>query len=215
MRKPPKPIICWVSDRTALRLPVGQSREAALLAQIRDAVRAGIDWIQLREKDLETPSLADLARNAVEASRNTKTRILINDRFDVAWTAGADGVHLGETSLPIAEVTREARHALGSDFLIGASCHSLEGVVRAAREGADYVFFGPVFATPSKAAFGEPQGLARLEAVCRAAPLPVLAIGGITTKNAATCIGVGASGVAAIRLFQQSTDLPALLAALR
>jgi thiamine-phosphate pyrophosphorylase len=156
-----------------------------------------------------------LARNAVEASRNTVTRILINDRLDVAWASGAAGVHLGENSLPVAEVSRSVPGRAAREFLVGASCHSLERTVRAAAEGADYVFFGPIFATPSKASFGEPQGLVRLEQVCRATSIPVLAIGGITEKNAAACIAAGAAGIAAIRLFQQAPDLAALLKTLR
>ena len=210
-----KPLTCWVTDRSALDVVPGRSREAVLLARIHEASLAGLDWIQLREKDLETPPLLDLARKAVEACRNTATRILINDRLDVAWTTGAAGVHLGESSLPIAEVTRSANRVAGGEFLIGASCHSLEAAVRAAAEGADYVFFGPVFVTPSKVSFGEPQGLARLESVCRAVSLPVLAIGGITATNATACIAAGAAGIAAIRLFQQTDDLPALLETLR
>lgn len=113
--------------------------------------------------------------------------------------------------MPVAEVTRLVHGGAGREFLVGASCHSLDGAERAAAEGADYVFFGPVFATPSKASFGEPQGLARLEQVSRAISIPVLAIGGITEKNAAACIAAGAAGIAAIRLFQEAPDLPALL----
>jgi thiamine-phosphate pyrophosphorylase len=204
-----------VTDRAALVATAGQSNEAALLARIREAVGAGIDWIQLREKDLEASVLRDLARDALRTSRDTNTRILINDRFDVAWAAGADGVHLGESSLPVKDVVRVSHTELSEHFRIGASCHSLEGAARAAGEGADYVLFGPVFATPSKAAFGEPQGLSRLEAACHATPIPVLAIGGITEENAETCIAAGAAGIAAIRLFQHASDLHAVLSSLR
>lgn len=210
-----KLLTCWVTDRSALNIVSGRTPDAILLARIREAALAGLDWVQLREKDLATPQLVDLARNAVEASSSTSTRILINDRLDVAWASGAAGVHLGENSMPVAEVTRLVHGGALRDFLVGASCHSLDGAVRAEAEGADYVFFGPVFATPSKAAFGEPQGLARIEQVCRAISIPVLAIGGITEKNAAACIAAGAAGIAAIRLFQQATDLPVLLETLR
>jgi thiamine-phosphate pyrophosphorylase len=117
--------------------------------------------------------------------------------------------------LPVAEVTRSVRARASADFLVGASCHSLDRAQRAADEGADYVFFGPLFATPSKASFGEPQGLARLEQVCQAIAIPVLAIGGITEKNAAACIAAGAAGIAAIRLFQQAPDLSLLLETIR
>ena len=101
------------------------------------------------------------------------------------------------------------------DFLVGVSCHSLESATAAAAGRADYLFFGPVFATPSKAAFGEPQGVKRLAEVCRSVPIPVLAIGGISLENAATCFTAGAAGIAAIRLFQDALDPVATVEALR
>jgi thiamine-phosphate pyrophosphorylase len=108
-------------------------------------------------------------------------------------------------------------HALHreEDFYIGVSCHSLEAAKSAERGGADYLFFGPVFDTPSKAAYGPPQGLNRLAEVCRSVSIPVLAIGGITLANCAACFSAGASGIAAIRLFQDASDLPDLVQALR
>ena len=163
-------------------MPAGTSGDAALLEGIRDAAAAGVDWIQLREKDLETRALLDLARGAIAAARtggggfaggagggtnprweaNRGTRILINDRLDVACAAGADGVHLGEGSVPIREVAGKMaqwkRVAQRADFLAGVSCHSVEAGIAAARDGAGYIFFGPVFATPSKISFGPPQG---------------------------------------------------------
>ena len=136
------------------------------------------------------------------------TRILVNERLDVAWAASAGGVHLGESSLPVREVAESVARwksaARREDFLVGTSCHSPEGAAAAARDGADYIFFGPVFATPSKARFGPPQGLAALAEICRKTAIPVIAIGGITAENAAACLGAGCAGVAAIRLFQQS-----------
>ena len=108
-------------------------------------------------------------------------------------------MHLGENSLPVGEVVQAKAPVAAEEFLVGASCHSPEAAARAEREGADYIFFGPVFATPSKAAFGAPQGAARLAEVCRAVRIPVLAIGGITAKNAAACLEAGRSGIAAIR----------------
>jgi len=144
------------------------------------------------------------------------TRILINDRLDVAVAAGAAGVHLGEESLPVAEVTRWRKEEKPrADFSVGASCHSLAAAVEAERAGADYIFFGPVFATPSKAAYGPPQGLEKLGEVCRSVRIPVLAIGGITLENAATCLDSGAAGVAAIRLFQESADPAAVVEQIR
>jgi thiamine-phosphate diphosphorylase len=233
---PSLPIVCYVTDRLAidpaLDVPAGANREAALLARIMEAVSAGVDWIQVREKDLEAGTLLDLVNAAVAdaaavsraVDENAKagvgsgsssgpipvppirSRILINDRLDVACAAGAGGVHLGENSLPIREVVKNAaqwkRAAGREDFLVGASCHSLEGGRLAAASGADYIFFGPVFATPSKASFGPPQGPAALAEICRSVSIPVLAIGGITDENAADCLEAGAAGIAAIRWFQ-------------
>ncbi|HYL85773.1 MAG TPA: thiamine phosphate synthase, partial [Candidatus Angelobacter sp.] len=101
------------------------------------------------------------------------------------------------------------------DFLVGVSCHTLEAVQNAARAGADYAFFGPVFATPSKAVFGQPQGLPRLSQACHAVEIPVIAIGGIALENAAQCIASGAAGIAAIRLFQDAGTLPLVVRQLR
>ena len=220
MRESRKLIVCYVTDRRSLLSPRATTEsEAALVQQIDAAVRAGVDWVQIREKDLPARSLLDLTRAAIRTcappGRPGRARILVNDRMDVAWAAGAGGVHATETSLPIPALI-EARRASGrADFLVGASCHSLRRVESAAAEGADYVFFGPVFATPSKAEFGPPQGLAALAEACKAVSIPVLAIGGITLETCRACADAGAAGVAAIRPFQQSRDLPEIVARLR
>ncbi len=169
---------------------------------IRRAAADGAGWIQIREKDLEGRALVELARFAIAETNAAAVRVFVNDRLDVALAAGAAGIHLGEKSLPLGEVAEWRRSAGRSDFTIGVSCHSLESVRAAESGGADCVFFGPVYATPSKAAFGEPQGIERLKEVCAAVEIPVLAIGGITFKNASECIEQGAAGVAAIRMFQ-------------
>jgi len=109
----------------------------------------------------------------------------------------------------------EGPPSLPEGFLVGRSCHSAEEVLEAERGGADYVYFGPVYATPSKARFGPPQGLEALAAVCRRVRIPVVAIGGITLENAADCLAAGAAGVAAIRLFQEAADLAAVVRALK
>lgn len=199
----PNPVLCWVTARQSLGASSSEDlAQAALLAALARADAAPIDWIQIREKDLPANSLAALARSAMRLAKPSQ-RILLNDRLDVALATGAHGVHLGESSLPPAEVTRWLRSSSAPpDFLVGVSCHSLQTARAAAQAGASYIFFGPVFATPSKAAFGPPQGLQRLADVCRAMEIPVLAIGGITADNAAACLSAGASGIAAIRLFQ-------------
>jgi len=178
----------------------------ALRRCIRDAARAGVDWIQIREKDLSGSQLFELVRSALDAARGSGAKILVNDRLDVAVAAQANGVHLGEASLPVEAVTRWRRNIGLGDFLIGASCHSLSYAREAEEQGADYIHFGPVFATPSKSAFGPPQGIARLGEICSALKIPVIAVGGITVQNASECVDAGAAGVAAIRMFQEQQE---------
>jgi len=148
----------------------------------------------------------------VAETRAAGARVFVNDRLDVAVASGAAGVHLGEKSLPLETVIKWRRSIGRLDFLVGVSCHSLESARGAGRGGADYIFFGPVFATPSKAAFGAPQGIERLREVCASVEIPVLAIGGVNLENAHECLDAGAAGFAAIRLFQDAAD-PAKLAA--
>lgn len=210
-----KPLLCYVTDRRSLPEAAPKASTVALLQKIAQAAAAGVDWIQIREKDLSARELASLTREAVRiatessSSKVRPVRVLVNDRFDVAVAERAGGVHLGENSLPAADARRlvqsaQAKGLLAEAFLIGVSCHSAESAKAAEAAAADYIFFGPVFATPSKATFGEPQGLERLAKVCRAISIPVLAIGGVTLKNASSCIGAGAAGIAAIRLFQDT-----------
>jgi thiamine-phosphate pyrophosphorylase len=138
--------------------------------------------------------------------------VLVNDGVDVAIATGASGVHLGEHSLPPMEVRELISQRLaGRKFLLGASVHSLEGAVEAEQAEADYVIFGPVYSTPSKAGFGPPQGIQRLREVCQRLTIPVLAIGGITLENAGDVMEAGAAGIAAIRLFQDAGNLDDLV----
>jgi len=193
-----------------------------LSKKVMAAAAAGVDWIQVREKDLSGRECSAVTREAIQIAvrsdeaRPTHTRVLVNDRLEVALATQAGGVHLAEKSLPSQEVCRlvKALH-MEEDFLIGVSCHSLAAAKSAERDGADYLFFGPVFATPSKATYGAPQGLDRLAEVCRAVVLPVLAIGGITLENVAACLSAGASGIAAIHLFQDAPDMAAVVRSLR
>jgi thiamine-phosphate pyrophosphorylase len=211
-----------VTDLQNLSAAESTDARATLLDKIKAAAAAGLDWIQLREKQVSAREFTRLTLEALHRSASSaadvasRARIIVNDRLDVALSTQADGVHLGENSLPLQEAKRLAR-ALHreEDFLVGVSCHSLEAAQSAERGGADYLFFGPVFETPSKAAYGPPQGLHRLSEVCHSVSIPVLAIGGITLANCAGCFSAGASGIAAIRLFQDSEDLPVLVHALR
>ena len=207
-----KPIFCYVTERGALEAALTPSScppgtpsplpTRTLHDSIRRAAGAGATWIQIREKDLDARSLVDLARFAVAETREAGVRVFVNDRLDVALAAGAAGVHLGEKSLPLGAVIEWRRSTGRSDFEVGVSCHSLESARAAEQGGADYIFFGPVFATPSKAAYGAPQGIERLREVCRSVEIPVLAIGGINLENAGACLKAGAAGIAAIRMFQ-------------
>ena len=201
---PDSPILCYVTDRKALGLE--SNSFAQLLAMIRRAIETGVDWIQVREKDLSGRELIHLAQEAVAAASSTPTKILVNDRLDVAVAAHAAGVHLGTESLPVRAVKawRESDAESTSNFLIGASCHSLEQAQSAELDGADYIIFGPVFETPSKASFGPPQGIEQLHEVCAGIKIPVLAIGGVNPANASGCIRAGAAGIAAIRMFQEA-----------
>lgn len=198
-----RPLLYYITDRRALAggdpLPV-----------IEQAVAAGVNLIQLRELDLTTKELLTLAEAAVARCRGTTTRLLVNDRLDVALAAGADGLHLPSHGLPAGDVRRRF-----PDLLLGASCHNLEEVRRAEAGGADFVVFGPVFETASKRAYGPPVGVERLAEAARSAKIPVLALGGITMENAGTCLEAGAAGVAAISLFQMSSDLKTTMQRLR
>ena len=217
-----RPLLCYVTDRRSLSESEPRQALETLLSKVEAAAASGVDWIQIREKDLSGRDYAWLTREALhpaakhEASNGAPAHILVNDRLDVALSERAGGVHLGESSLPLAEARRflESRGER-EDFVIGVSCHSLEAAKSAAIAGAHYLFFGPVYTTPSKAAFGAPQGLERLAEVCRTVSIPVLAIGGITLANASDCLAAGAYGIAAIRLFQGARDMSSVVQSLR
>jgi len=209
-----KPVLCYVTDRRSLAADPATAK-AILLDKIEQAAKAGVDCIQLREKDLSGKELAELVSSALQRIPGT-SKLLVNDRLDVAIAIGAAGVHLGERSLPVAEARRFVTERCGGrKFLVGASTHSLQAAQEAESSGVDYVIFGPVFATPSKASFGEPQGLAKLREVCESMKIPVIAIGGISLENARECLRAGATGIAAIRLFQDAADLKTVVARLR
>jgi thiamine-phosphate pyrophosphorylase len=176
------------------------------------ALDAGLPAVQLRDRDLPGRPLLALAERLRELTTRAGALLLVNDRVDVAVAAGADGVHLGSASMPIDVV----RRLLPPGALVGVSTHAVTEVAAAT---ADFAFFGPVHATPSKAAFGPPQGVPRLREAVATARVPVLAIGGITLPHIPELRGAGAAGVAVIRAILSADDpgsaTRALLEALR
>ena len=211
-------LLCYITDRRQLR-------SVSLAAVIRETVRAGVDIVQVREKDLTSRELIALVEEALRlnvgasgagpgpnairpylvAGENggTRTRVVVNDRVDVALAAGADGAHLAAHSMPAQVVRRFVPRA----FLIGVSCHSLGEAMAAESGGADYLVLGPVFETPSKLGYGPPLGLERLRNITSRIRIPVLALGGITVERIRPCLEAGASGIAGIRIFQDCESI--------
>ena len=217
----------YITDRTAF---AGDepARRRQLLEKIAEATRCGVDYIQLREKDLSPRELERLTPEAIEALGNAKqlathsrqrTALLINSRVDVALAAGADGVHLRSDDVSAGEVRTIWQRAAGKGVagtprspVIAVSCHSPADVAQAAANGADFAVFAPVF--EKKDAPGvRSAGLGALKEACGAG-IPVLALGGITLENAQSCVDAGASGIAGIRLFQEN-DIATVVEKLR
>ena len=190
----------YITDRKTCPIP--------LIENIRLAVEASVDIIQIREKDLPARDLFSLAVQAAALARGRSTRVLVNDRLDVALAAGFDGVHLAQNSVG----PRPIRQRLQApEFLLGVSTHSIEEIRRLEGQEISFITFGPVFYTPSKAAYGVPVGPEALQAAVRASRIPVLALGGIDTGNYRQCLSLGAAGIAAIRLFQNPNGFPGAL----
>ena len=167
---------------------------------VHAAAAAGVDLVQVRERDLDAGELLILVRSCVERVRGTRTRVIVNDRLDVALAAGAHGVHLPANGLPASRV----RAVVPAGFLIGRSIHGTGEAARVTGEGGlDYLIFGTVFTTSSKAGL-TPAGVAELAATVRAVTIPVLAIGGVTVERAQEIAGTGAAGAAAIGMFAES-----------
>lgn len=177
--------------------------EAQILDIIKAAIEAEISLVQIREKQLSARLSFELASEAAKLAKNSNTKILVNDRADVALAANADGVHLTANSLPASII----RQNFPKDFIIGVSVHSLEKAVEAKNQGADFAVFGPVFATPGK---GEPKSLNALREICETVtPFPVLAIGGIDETNYREALQI-AGGFAAIRFLNDAGNLQKL-----
>jgi thiamine-phosphate pyrophosphorylase len=198
--------LLFITDRTLSPAPLSSS--------VREACEAGVRAVQLREKDLPGGELFELATRLREETAPHGAALFVNDRLDIALAAGADGVHCPENGFPPDLAGRVIRSAAAKETKhVGASVHSPEGALRARGQGADFVTFGPVFFTPSKAAWGEPQGLDALEEVCRRVDLPVFAVGGVTAERAAACVERGAAGVAVISAIMTAPDVTGAIAA--
>jgi thiamine-phosphate pyrophosphorylase len=226
-------LLYYITDRTAFA-PDEPTRRRRLLEKIAEAARAGVDYIQLREKDLPTRDLESLAKEAVSTTRKAAAPnlqplvpgLLINSRTDVALAAGADGVHLPSNDISPQDVKqiwagcpilRDFRRVGGTPPssqppLIAVSCHSPAEVAQAAANGATLAVFAPVF-EKRNASDVEPAGLPQLAQACRN-NIPVLALGGVTLSNARSCLEAGAAGIAAIRLFQEN-DIATVIRTLR
>ncbi len=181
------------------------------LEAIGKAARAGCQLIQIREKDMSAKAVAAFTRAAIERARPHGARVLVNDRLDVAMAAGADGVHLRVSSIPVREVRAVAAKKGLDDFLIGVSTHSIAEARLAEEGGADFIICGPVYDTPSKRDFGRPLGLDVFAEIRDAVEIPVLAIGGINLSNYREPLRRGAAGVAAIGLFADVENLEQII----
>jgi len=208
-----RPILYLITRGVTTEATTPQSPEFRdILQQVKKAVEAGIDLIQIREKKICARVLFELSERAVAISRGTPTGILVNDRADIAAGVRAAGVHLTTQSLQ----TSVVRKTFGDNFLIGASTHSFDEARAAFEQGSDFVVFGPIFPTLSKQRFGRPVGLQELNEVTnRLGGLPLLALGGVSENNAQQCLKAGASGVAGISLFGEPERIETTAAEIR
>ncbi len=181
--------------------------DRTLTEVVGEVCRGGVKAIQLREKDLPAKSIFNLAQEIQQICKRTGAKLLINDRFDIAGAVGADGVHLTSKSLPV-EIVRKN---FNSDKLVGVSTHSLEEARQAEDSGADFALFGPIYPTPSKAAYGHAQGLTKLQEVAKSVAIPVFAVGGMTPEKAKECVESDAFGVAVISSVMSTRDISATL----
>ena len=190
-----RPLFYYITDRNSLA-------RKDLLACIERVIDWGADFVQIREKDLADRKLFELTSKTVALARGSRCRILVNGRADIALASGADGVHLPSAGLRLPNLASW----LPKHFLVGMSVHSVREGCYAAREGADYVLLGPVFATPSKLRYGSPLGLETLRAVCAKTSVPVFGLGGIGPGQIDSILAAGSAGVAGIGLFQRRLD---------
>jgi thiamine-phosphate pyrophosphorylase len=177
--------------------------QCSLYLALETALQAGVKYIQLREKRLPTRKILDMAYWMIELTREYGAKLIINDRVDIALAVGADGVHLGQKSLP----AHAARKVMGDNFLIGVSTHGIDEALQAEHDGADFITLGPIYNTPSKLRYGDPIGVDILRQVKSEVSIPVLAIGGIKTDSVNEVLDAGADGVAVISGILAAEDI--------
>jgi len=177
-----------------------------LLRKVVKLSKYGVKAIQLREKKMPAGELLQLAKDIKKEVNLQTTKIIVNDRIDIAILAGSNGVHSVTNGIPA-----ESIHKFCSGKISGKSVHSLKEALKAEKDGFDYVLFGPVFRTPAKVKYGKPQGLKKLNDLCSRIKIPVIAVGGINPARAKKCIDAGAYGVAAIRDLFNTSNIKAKL----
>ncbi|MEI6207019.1 MAG: thiamine phosphate synthase [Desulfuromonadales bacterium] len=179
-----------------------QTGGRSLTEVVRPALEGGVRLVQLREKDLTSAELYRLALELRGITSNFGSRLIINDRLDIALATGADGVQVGVNSMPVTEV----RRLLGPHMLIGYSAHEIGEARRAQGDGADFVTFGPVYFTPSKSACGQPCGVCKVAEVSSDLDIPVFALGGINPENVLELLDAGVRGIALISSIIAASD---------
>lgn len=197
-------LLYYITNRKGYAGTDAQQR-AALLRRVAEAARAGVDYIQLREKDLDLADLELLARESLHVIRESAaaTKLLINSAVEVALSVGADGVHLASNSLPVPAIRDQWLRQAQQAPIIGVSAHTLSDLQQAEADGASFAVLAPIFEKVATGASG--IGLEVLAEACKSSRIPVLALGGVKLGNARACIEAGASGIAGIRLFQEGS----------
>lgn len=192
-------------NKPGFRLLVITDRKRAksdLEKVVMDLCKNGVKAIQLREKDLPAVRLLKLCKEIKSITGKSRTKLIVNDRLDIALLCNADGLHSPEKGIDAKNIKK-----YNKNFIAGKSVHSLTQALKAEKSGFDYLLFGPVFRTASKIKYGEPQGLAKLKKVCDSVNIPVFAVGGITPERINKCMNAGAFGVAAITPFMKSGNI--------
>ena len=192
----------WIDFNLYLIAGRSETQGRNLEFVVEEALRGGVRAVQLRDKELNTKELYETAYELRRLTSRYGAKLIINDRVDVALSVDADGVHIGSESLPIYKV----RRLLGEKKLIGVSCHNQVQAITAQEMGADFITFGPVYYTPSKAPYGDPVGVEKLEMIAGMLQIPVFALGGIGRHNCAEVVSCGVRGIALISAIMSAPE---------